>query len=431
MFNAGSATSVKGFQLFPSRDYRSPMGITLSSGGAQQEIRLSKEPMALKTELSIALADCLSDPGALLIGENAKDLYSLMIHLDMDPKCVLLDPHVVKVMTQSLWEENFQPIITAHDSFRLKNKLSHWLNKSRFQKIFSHLIWGLYPATAHMENISIPFGGKMISPRYKLGYAVSGRFSTVDGGGGFNPHTVKKSDYERSKYEAPDGYHFIITDQAAMELRVLAHLSKDPLLVEIFQKDLDFHDVILEAINKRSRKKYESRDVAKSVVFLIIFGGTNIGLAETLHIKPKEAQGLIDSFLEAFPGVHEWMLKTQIFSLENSYIESSFGRIKSLSRVQNLESQVRSLQNFCVQSFSADLNSLVLRAIDHMLPHGSSPFLYLHDGGVFLVKDNDLDASQNIIEKCMSSPPGLKLFGIDFDIPLKPKILVNKKWVCL
>lgn len=140
-------------------------------------------------------------------------------------------------------------------------------------------------------------------------------------------------------FVAPPGYKFISCDYSQLELRVLANVSGDRSLIEAYLAGQDMHDLTsqLPAVQRAAKIAYEYtpkdipfekflRDFTKRVNFGIVYGITAYGLAKMLRCSEGQAQAIIDSFYERFPGVATWQFDQKDFARQNLYVPDWFGR---------------------------------------------------------------------------------------------------------
>ena len=126
-------------------------------------------------------------------------------------------------------------------------------------------------------------------------------------------------------------------DYSQVELRLLAHYSKDEILTDAFIKDIDIHSVTaskiygipVEEVTKQQRR------TAKTVNFGIIYGQTRYGLSQTLKISPYEAQDLINKYFETYPKISQYMQETVEKAQINGYVETLYGRRRYLGAELN------------------------------------------------------------------------------------------------
>lgn len=425
-------SQILGIKIHTSDDYWLPRGFSFYSEQGPLEVKLPEFAGDVRDTLTQEeFKDFFGDSQKILIGRNLKDVFSIFQHYGFSPRIRAIDLELLRKL-DVLNAERYPRGETAQDFYFQFPWIKDRLEKDRsLANVYRYLIEGAFNTLAAMENTGIRMrDGNHVYPNYRLG-AVSGRFSCSQKDGFFSPHSISKLVEERYQYLPPEGHKMILVDQAAMEMRTLAHLSGDRNLTEVFNLDLDIHEIVARKLLERKLHEgisEEEREIAKAVGYLMVFGGTAYGLAKKAQVSQGRAQSFIDGFFGAFPSVEAWVLKTRIECLERGCITSIFGRIRKLNRQSNTDSELRSMQNFCVQSAAADINTLSLRSLHYLLPAEVKILLHLHDGGVFSALPQDVEETCDIIKQCMEHPPGLKIFGVDLKVPLSVKIRVTDHW---
>ena len=132
----------------------------------------------------------------------------------------------------------------------------------------------------------------------------------------------------RSAFVAEDGHRLLSADYSQVELRILAHVSGEPVLREAFERDEDIHAATAAEIlgKERAALTKDERDVAKMVNFGIIYGISAFGLSENLEIPKEEAQAYIDAYLARFPRVQDFIERTVAQASVEGYVTTLLGR---------------------------------------------------------------------------------------------------------
>ncbi|MGB7403787.1 MAG: DNA polymerase I [Arcobacter sp.] len=230
----------------------------------------------------------------------------------------------------------------------------------------------------------------------------------------------------RKAFIARDGYKLVGIDYSQIELRLLAHFSKDKALVDAFNNDLDIHSQTAVKIFGEE-KAAEKRNVAKTINFGLLYGMGSKKLADTLKITPKEAKVYIDSYFEAFTNVKEYMKSIEDFALENGYVETlikrrrifDFNAANTMQRIGYLREAV----NTKFQGSAADLIKLSMIKIFEKYKNNENlkMILQIHDELIFEVKNENLDEITNDLKKIMEN-----IFTLE--IPLKVSVAIGNSW---
>ncbi|RMG57268.1 MAG: DNA polymerase I, partial [Deltaproteobacteria bacterium] len=235
----------------------------------------------------------------------------------------------------------------------------------------------------------------------------------------------------RDAFVAEEGYFFLGADYSQIELRVLAHLSGDETLKEIFHEGRDVHTetaVALFGVGK-GEVTPEMRRQAKVVNFGIIYGMSPYGLSRELKIGQKEAREYIESYFSRYPGVREFIDETIEKAKETGYVETLFGRKRRLpdlsSRNQNLrQAAERMAINTPVQGTAADIIKLSMIRLHHrLLERGLDAHLVLqiHDELVLEVREESLEEAKEILRDSMENV-------VELSVPLTVDLKWGRTW---
>jgi DNA polymerase-1 len=225
-------------------------------------------------------------------------------------------------------------------------------------------------------------------------------------------------------------------DQA--ELRMLAHVSRDPVLLDTFRKDIDIHTKTASGAFgvPISRVTKKQRDEGKTTNFLILFGGGHKRLASQIGCSETKAQKLINRWFGQYQGATEWIKGTRERLIKHGEVVNPFGRKRRLIILKpgtyDAERSLRQGVNAVIQSGAFDLLTLALvRIWQEMKARGlkSRPILQIHDEIVFDVAKYEKKYVADIVRRHMTNPPIKKLFGFTFLVPLKCEISTGANWM--
>ena len=211
----------------------------------------------------------------------------------------------------------------------------------------------------------------------------------------------------RKAFIPDDGCEFFSADYSQIELRIMAHLSEDPQMIEAFQNGQDIHASTASKIYKVNINEVtqEQRRKAKTANFGIIYGISVFGLAERLNIDRKEAKELIDGYFENYPHVKEYMDKSIRIAREKGYIETIFKRKRYLPDINSRNAVVRGYAernaiNAPIQGSAADIIKIaMIRIYKRFREEGikSKMILQIHDELNFSVLPEEKDTVQKIV----------------------------------
>ena len=222
----------------------------------------------------------------------------------------------------------------------------------------------------------------------------------------------------RKAFIPDDGCEFFSADYSQIELRIMAHLSGDPHMIEAFQKGQDIHAATAAKIYKEKLEDVtrKQRSKAKTANFGIIYGISVFGLAERLNVDRKEAKELIDGYFENYPKVKEYMDHSIQIAREKGYIETIFKRKRYLPDINSRNAVVRGYAernaiNAPIQGSAADIIKVAMINIYRRFKEEnikSKMILQVHDELNFSVLPEEKEKVQQIVISEMESAYKMK-----------------------
>ncbi|MFT3993651.1 MAG: DNA polymerase I [Dysgonomonas sp.] len=211
----------------------------------------------------------------------------------------------------------------------------------------------------------------------------------------------------RKAFIADTGCLFFSADYSQIELRIMAHLSQDPHMIEAFNSGEDIHAATAAKIYKIPIAEVTSdmRRKAKTANFGIIYGISVFGLAERLTIPRAEAKELIDGYFETYPKVKEYMDESIKIARDKTYVETIFGRKRYLPDINSRNATVRGYAernaiNAPIQGSAADIIKVAMNRIFERFEKEkiqSKMILQVHDELNFNVLKNEQETVQKIV----------------------------------
>lgn len=232
----------------------------------------------------------------------------------------------------------------------------------------------------------------------------------------------------RSIFVAPKGYAFITVDYAAMELRVLAHIAKEKVMQKAFIDGADLHTYTAELLFNKKKISKEERQIAKTVSFLIVYGGGAFNLSETMSIPLRRAEKIIENYQRVYPGVFSYMDFVNQFIMVNQYAYTIFGRRRNLTDVISQDQSVvnRALRqglNFTIQSTASDILLCGMLGCCQEFKNNNMkarPVATVHDSLEVICPYDEVEKTLEIIYEQMVNVPVIKNnFNINFSVPFK------------
>lgn len=235
----------------------------------------------------------------------------------------------------------------------------------------------------------------------------------------------------RAAFIAEPGHVLLAADYSQVELRLLAHFSKDKLLVEAFRRGDDIHTLTASQVFgvPPLMVTAEDRRKAKAVNFGIVYGLSPFGLSQQLSIEPSEARKFIDAYFEKYAGVRTFIDATLEQTRREQKVRTLFGRIRPIPDINSKNATQRGFAertavNTPLQGTAADLIKLAMIRIDaEIRKRGmkSRMTLQVHDELVFEVPENEVDAMKPLVREHMEKAHAL-------EVPLLVEIGVGPNW---
>lgn len=229
---------------------------------------------------------------------------------------------------------------------------------------------------------------------------------------------------------ATSDFKYLVADYSQVELRILACLTKDEALLEVFRSGMDVHERTARAIFPDEEViSPRHRTQAKSVNFGVIYGITGFGLSKMMPISPTEWKEYIDRFYTTYPKVGEYYSALLEQARKDGYVQTYFGRKRWLPGLGDANAMMRQAAereaiNMPIQGTSADIIKLAMVDIDHKLRHGwykSRMIMQVHDELVFEVHSDEQDTVSTLIREAME-------WVVDWEIPLSVNIGIGENW---
>ncbi|MBL7812009.1 MAG: DNA polymerase I [Bacteroidetes bacterium] len=230
-----------------------------------------------------------------------------------------------------------------------------------------------------------------------------------------------------------DNNHVLLSaDYSQIELRVIAHVSKDEGMTEAFRQGLDIHTataarvwgVPLESVDKDMRRK------AKTVNFGIIYGISAFGLSQRVGIPRKEAKEIIDNYFEKFPGIKSYMDSTIDFARKHGYVETLLGRRRYIRDINSANATVRGFAernaiNAPIQGSAADMIKMAMIHIHDWMKKEklkSRMILQVHDELLFDVTRDEIDIIAPRIKALMAT-------AMPLEVPVEVEYGTGENWL--
>ena len=279
---------------------------------------------------------------------------------------------------------------------------------------------------------------KMVNPdtgrvhtSYHQAVTATGRLSSSDPNLQNIPIRSEEGRRIREAFIAPDDYKILAADYSQIELRIMAHLSKDDGLLDAFAKGQDIHkataaEIFSSAIDDVTPNQRRS---AKAINFGLIYGMSAFGLSKQLQITRAEAQSYIEQYFDRYPKVKDYMEETKLSAKQMGYVETVFGRRLYLadidsSNYQRRQYAERSAINAPMQGTAADLIKMAMTDLHERIiaqSFDAKIIMQVHDELVIEVHRSQVDELSGITLETMSNIAEL-------DVDLKVDADLGSNW---
>ena len=297
-----------------------------------------------------------------------------------------------------------------------------------YAKLVSTYVKGIFDVSKHNYKTNEDY----IHPLYKQALTHTGRLSSVEPNIQNMPIRTENGQVIReifvSRFE--DGY-IISSDYSQIELRVLAHISKDEKMLESFNNNIDIHtqtasqifDVSIDSVTK------EMRRTAKAINFGIIYGMSPWGLAETLGIGQHEANRFIDKYFYNFQEAKMCLDKFVMDAYTLGYSMTMYGRRRYIPQLKEKNKALREFgertaMNSPIQGSAADIIKIAMIKVNNELKKNNLKTLMIaqvHDELVFDVPKDELEIVTKIVKETMES-------AVKLNVVLEASVEVGKNW---
>jgi DNA polymerase I len=222
----------------------------------------------------------------------------------------------------------------------------------------------------------------------------------------------------RSAFVAAPGDALLSADYSQIELRILAHLSEDPVLVEAFRRGEDIHSRTAQEVFGVApfAQTAEHRRIAKVINFGVIYGLSAFGLAQQLGIDTKEAAKFIAAYFERYRGVKEFLDRQIAETRRTGLTKTLFGRIRPIPEINSPQPNLRNFaertaMNTPMQGTAADLIKLAMIELDHRLAGDfeSRMILQVHDELLFEGPETEIPSLTKLVKEVMEGVHKLRV----------------------
>ena len=398
------------------------------------DIEMPLVPVLARIERQGALVD------DKLLGEQSVELGEKMIALEREAFEIAGEPFNLgspKQLGVILYEKLGYPVLKktakgqpstaeevlaklAEEDYQLPKVLMQYRSMSKLKSTYTDRL---------PEQIN-PRTGR-IHTSYHQAVASTGRLSSSDPNLQNIPVRTAEGRRIRQAFVAPAGYKLLAADYSQIELRIMAHLSRDEGLLNAFRNNLDVHTATAAEVFRVELEQVsiEQRRSAKAINFGLIYGMGAQKLGKDIGVDTKQAKAYIDTYFARYPGVREYMDRTRAQAADQGYVETIFGRRLYLPEINSNKPQERAAAertaiNAPMQGTAADIIKKAMVAVDNWLASSgldAKVILQVHDELVLEVREDLVDQVREEIRVHMSGAANL-------DVPLLVEVGVGNNW---
>jgi DNA polymerase I len=313
-------------------------------------------------------------------------------------KLNLQPPRKSRVKTRSTAAEVLNELALVHE---LPKKILEYRELAKLKSTYSDSL----PRLIH------PVSGRLHTRFCQTGTA-TGRLSSSNPNLQNIPIRTELGREIRAAFVAAPGCKLLSADYSQIELRILAHLSEDPVLVEAFSRGEDIHSRTAQEVFGVApfAQTHDHRRVAKVINFGVIYGLSAFGLAQNLSIDTREAAKFIAAYFERYSGVKKFLDHQIAETRKSGFTKTLFGRIRPISEINSPQPNMRNFaertaMNTPMQGAAADLIKLAMIEMDKRLQKDfeSKMILQVHDELLFEGPDNEIPRLTKVVKEVMEN----------------------------
>ncbi|SHF07362.1 DNA polymerase I [Marinitoga hydrogenitolerans DSM 16785] len=291
------------------------------------------------------------------------------------------------------------------------------LDYRKYQKLLSTYIQAI-PKLVNKKT-------KRVHTSFNQTGAATGRLSSSDPNLQNLPIREVEGEKIRKAVKAEkENYVLLSADYSQIELRVLAHMSKDPVLIESFKKNLDIHTITAAKLFDvpENQVDHHMRQIGKMINFSIIYGVSSYGLSERTGVSVNEAGIFIKKYFELYKNVEKYQQQILSDLAKNGYVETLFGRKRFLNNLRlNKNDLKRMAVNTPIQGTASDIMKLAMIKLNAKLPEYAKMILQVHDEIVIELPEEKKEVVSKIVKETMENV-------IALDVPLRVDINISERW---
>ncbi|HSD47218.1 MAG TPA: DNA polymerase I, partial [Pyrinomonadaceae bacterium] len=262
--------------------------------------------------------------------------------------------------------------------------------------------------------------------------AATGRLSSSDPNLQNIPIRTEMGRRIRRAFVAEKGNKIVSADYSQLELRLLAHITQDPVMLEAFQKGEDIHARTARLVfgARTDEELREARRFAKIVNFAIAYAIEPWGLSQRVGITRQEAKKVIEDYYNTYKGVRRYMEEVPVRAREHGYVRSIYGRIRPLAGITDRNANIRKAAereaiNMPIQGTASDIVKIAMLRVDEEFRRAgltARMLMQVHDELLVEAPDAEVGKVTEILKHEMES-------AVSLDVPLVADVGVGDNWM--
>jgi len=262
--------------------------------------------------------------------------------------------------------------------------------------------------------------------------AATGRLSSSDPNLQNIPIRTEMGRRIRRAFVAEKGNKIVSADYSQLELRLLAHITQDPVMLEAFQNGEDIHARTARLVfgARTDEELREARRFAKIVNFAIAYAIEPWGLSQRVGISRQEAKKVIEDYYNTYKGVRRYMEEVPVRAREHGYVRSIYGRIRPLAGIADRNANIRKAAereaiNMPIQGTASDIVKIAMLHVDEEFKRAglaARMLMQVHDELLVEVPDAEVEKVTEILKREMES-------AVSLDVPLIADVGVGENWM--
>jgi DNA polymerase I len=262
--------------------------------------------------------------------------------------------------------------------------------------------------------------------------AATGRLSSTDPNLQNIPIRTELGQKIREAFIPEKGNLLISADYSQLELRILAHITQDPIMLEAYKNNEDIHSKTARLVFGASDEKElkEKRRLAKIVNFGIAYAVEAFGLSQRIGLSRAESKQVIEDYYDTYKGIKRYMDETPVVAHEQGYVTSLYGRRRYLHSINDRNYNVRARAeresiNMPIQGTASDIVKIAMLRVDKALKAGNLKtrmIMQIHDELLFEAPEAEVKQATEIIKREMEA-------AAELSVPLTVEIGAGKNWM--